>query len=705
MMYARIMIKNLTEDMSIRSRRYTLMVVALFAFFAVQAQDSLKVSVRANVKKDIIQLRWVVNSPLAWKQTNRNGFKIERYTVVRDNVILSPAEKIVLTPEPLKPQPLDKWQTLATSNSYAAVVAQALYGEDFQLSGDDAKGISRLIALAQELEQRYLVSMYAADLCYPAALLAGWAYEDKTVKPGERYLYRIIPVVPARSAKIEMGSVYVSLSDYQSLPQPQELTGIFGDKSVMLTWNYKILASLYNSYFIEKSLDGKSFKRISETPYTNMNSKDGKPNDRMYFMDTLVNNTVKTYYRVIGVSSFGEEGPSSEIISGQGKSRLIYVPHIERAIPNQQGGVDVSWEFDERGNIEVKQFQLQRSDTDKGPFVPVVSGIAPGERHATYDSLKSSNYFVIVAIPHNGEPVVSFPVLVQPSDTIPPAIPAGLQGTIDSLGIVRLSWTPNTDKDILGYRIYRAQTKGEELIPLNDVAVRENKFADTVDVHNLNSKAYYAVTALDQRYNQSDKSSIAELRKPELVPPSSPVITNYKLTNQGIWLEWVTGEEENLAELRLYRQERGESENKLVKSITDIAVRNYTDETTESNRYYTYTLLSVTSGGLASAPSPAVTVQAGGGKSSGKFNDFIAKRNRKNKNIVLTWKHDLKDVKELALYKGENGKSVSLWKVMKGFEGQVEDSDVEADIQYEYIIRAVLANGKTGAVATVKIKN
>ena len=336
------------------------------------AQDSLSVSVKANVKKDMIQLRWAVNSPLAWKQSNRNGFLVERYTVVRDNVILSPAEKTVLTPQPLKPEPLDKWEVLATSNDYAAVIAQALFGEDFQLSGDDAKGVSKMMALAQELEQRYLVSMYAADLCYPAAQLAGWGIDDKNVKAGERYLYRVVPVLPSKAVKIEQGSVYMSLSDYRPLPQPQELTGVFGDKSVVLSWNYEILSSIYNSYFIEKSNDGKVFQRLSKTPYTNMNSKNGRSNQRMFFIDTLANNTQATFYKLIGVSSFGEESPASDVMSGTGTTKLIYVPHIERAIPNEKGGINVTWSFDDRGNEQVKEFQLCRSANDQGPFISKV---------------------------------------------------------------------------------------------------------------------------------------------------------------------------------------------------------------------------------------------------------------------------------------------------------------------------------------------
>ncbi|MES2733736.1 MAG: hypothetical protein V4714_18465 [Bacteroidota bacterium] len=681
-------------------------VFTVFAFFAAQAQDSLHVRVRANVKKEGIQLRWAVNSPLAWKQSNRFGFRVERYTVVRNKEILAQPEKTILTPQPLKPQPLDNWQTLATSNNYAAVIAQALYGQNFQLSGDDAKGVSKMMALAQELEQRYLVSMYAADLCYPAAVLAGWGFEDKTAKPYERYLYRIIPVPGEKMARIAMGSVYVSLDDYQVLPQPQDLAAIFGNKTVMLAWNYKILGNVYNSYFIEKSSDGQTFTRLSEIPFTNLNSKDGKPNDRMYYMDTLVSNAVPTYYRIVGLTAFSEEGPASAMVRGEGKNTLAYVPHIQQVKPTNLGGVDIAWEFDERGNEQIKGFELQYADNDKGPFLPVLAGIAPTTRTIGYDKLQVSNYFVIAAIPHEGEPVLSFPILVQPADTLPPAIPTGLKGTVDSLGVVRLSWTSNTEKDLLGYRVYRGQTQGEERIPLTDVAVRGNQFLDTLDVHNLNSKVYYAIAAVDLRYNQSEQSAVAELQKPDLVPPSPPVITIYKLTDQGIRLEWVTGQEENMASLQLYRQEKGSQQNRLIHTITDKSAFSYTDETTEADRFYQYSLKAVTAGGLASAPSPIVTIQARGRATEiGTITDFSGKVNKKDHSILLSWKHTVKGAQSFELYKGEAGKGVSLWKVTKAFEQQVQDADVQPGVQYEYVIRAVLTSGKTGSVAKVSIRN
>jgi uncharacterized protein len=672
------------------------------AAFAVQGQHQHTIGVRSHVRQGVIKLRWATSSPMAWKQSLTHGFRVERYTVVRQGVMLDEPEKVVLTPQPLKPRPLDEWKDLATSNNFAAVIAQAIYGEDFSLSQSDKNGLSRIIAMAQELEQRHLLSLYAADLSYPAALMAGWALEDKTAKAGEKYLYRVISAVPEKTLKIEMGSAYTSLADEADLPQPQQLAVVPGDKTMMLVWDYAMLSRVYNAYFIEKSEDGKTFKRLSDLPLTNMNGRGGKPTDRMYYTDTLAVNARTVYYRLVGVNAFGEMGPPSDVVKGEGKDVLVYVPHIERAVPDDNDVVTVAWEFDARGHNAIKGFELRVGFQASGPFKTVVRNIPVQARTVTYDSLMSSNYFVIAAVPHTGEPTVSFPVLVQPSDTIPPAIPQGLTGVVDSSGVVRLTWKANTDRDLHGYRIYRGQNVNEELIPLNDVAIRTHAFTDTLDRKSLNTHVYYAVTALDRRYNQSAKSAVAPLTRPEVVPPSQPLITVAKFTGAGIALTWATGGEENIRELALYRREG--SENRLVTTLTD-TVRHYTDKMVENNKTYTYTLIARTHGGLASAPSPDRTVQAGVVKSArGNFAEFTARRDKKNKSILLQWKHDLQDVKQLTLYKGENKGGVSTWKVLPGFEKQLEDKDVTPGTAYEYIIRATFPDGKTAGSATVKIE-
>lgn len=651
----------------------------LFLFLGgvtVYAQDTISVTVKPNVKKDRIQLRWAVNSPSAWYYTNRHGVIIERHTLVRDGSALDTPETVVLTPMPLKPHPLNDWEKIAQSDSYAAIIAQALYGSDFEVSGGE-KDISQIIALSQEQEQRYAMSMFAAEMSYTAALFAGWGYEDTTVRKGERYLYRVIPVSLDAKKVVEAGSTYVGLEDYQLLPHPLELDAIWGNRSVMVTWNSKLLEKYYSAYYLERSVDGKTFNRMSDTPITNM-----MENDRMFFNDTIDNG--KTYYyRLTGFTPFGEEGPYSDTIQGKGIPKLIYNPVITKAIPDDNGQVTISWDFDERGNNDLSSFELRRSDSDKGQFLPIISDISPIHRTAVYGNPLPENYLIIAAISKTGDETLSYPHLLQMEDSIPPAIPQGLEGYVDTTGIAHLKWVANTDSDILGYRIYRGQTQGEELIPITDVAVKTNEFKDSVNIYNLNNKVYYAITALDKRYNQSGQTETVVLDKPEVIPPSPPFITKCEATDRGVFLEWVTGKE-NLKSYIISRYEKGKGFRELIKIITNPEIKAYLDSTAVGGVYYGYDVAAVNRSFLESAPSPAVSVMAKQTSNTAVIKSF--KATRVTNGIQLKWDHTVGDAKTILIYRKEGESALMSWKEADVWERELLDTTAKRNTTYQYLL-------------------
>ncbi|NDV70031.1 fibronectin type III domain-containing protein [Dysgonomonas sp. 25] len=602
---------------------------------------------------------------------------IERYTLMRGEGILDTPEKVILTPSPLKPHPLDDWQHIAQKDNYAAIIAQALYGDDFEVSGGE-KDISQIIALSQEQEQRYAMSLFAAEMSYEAALFAGWGFEDKTAIQGERYLYRVIPVSPDTKKTVEMGSAYVGLDDYRELPRPLELDAIWGNGSVMVTWNSRLLEQYYTAYHLEKSEDGKTYRRISNTPLTNM--MDG---DRIFYTDSITNG--KTYYyRVLGLTSFGEEGPLSDTIQGKGTSKLIYNPSILKAIPDENGKVHVTWDFNEQGNSHLTSFELRRGNTDKGPFQPVVSGISPESRTAVYEKPMPENYLVIAAIPKEGDEVVSFPYMLIMEDTIPPAIPVGLEGIVDTAGVVHLKWIANTDADILGYRIFRGQTEGEELIPLTDVAVITNEYSDTIDIYNLNAKVYYAVTALDKRYNQSELSEIAVLEKPDMIKPSAPFISKFESRERGVRLEWIPGREERLQGFYIYRAEKLDKESVTIHDIRNPLATTFLDSTVVGGTDYLYTIVSVNKTGITSDLSPEIAIKSKEAASGNKIDKFSARRT--NNGISLKWQHKITGIRSVSIYRKEGESPYMLWKEAESWEREITDTTARRNTPYEYML-------------------
>src|SRR5690606_10248649 len=114
------------------------------------------VQVLARATKSEILLRWGVDTPLAWKYANDYGFIIEKHTIAVGTTVLENPIIETLTPTPIKPKPVEEWEDFTNRNQYAAIAAQAIYGDEFEVDlqqgGND---IVSIINQAQELEQRF----------------------------------------------------------------------------------------------------------------------------------------------------------------------------------------------------------------------------------------------------------------------------------------------------------------------------------------------------------------------------------------------------------------------------------------------------------------------------------------------------------------------------------------------------------------------
>jgi len=692
---------------TMRTRLFIILLPLYFAAIttaSAQRKDSSKIFVKASAQEHGIKLRWAVNTSRAWKLSNQYGFEITRFTVIRNGKILAAPESKVLNSIPLKPRPLNDWETIVQHDQYAAVIAQALFGKDFEVSGGGNNGIARIMAQSAEQEQRFALSLYAADNSFDAAVMAGWGWEDRSARPGEKYLYRIRSLVPPTRLMIDSSGAFIGIDDHETLPVPGDVGAVFGDKHVILSWDYSILKRYYNSWIIERSKDGgQHFERATAMPVTNFNEKEKKASPRMYYIDSLSDNNTVYQYRIRGVSSFGETGPPSAVSTGKGKSMLLYTPNIRSNEINEQGKMTLNWEFEEAGNAVIKGFALNQASREDGPYKTVLTNIAPNQRSLEYNQLMPTNYFTITAIAKEGESSTSFPVLVQPVDSIPPVPPVGLAATIDSSGVVTLSWKANTEIDILGYKIFRASSIGEELSPLVDTVFFRNGFRDSVTVKSLNSRVYYAVTALDKRYNQSGYSAVIEVKKPDLIPPSSPIFSGYKVEKGKVMLTWVNSHDEDVAAHLLYRENHTDSSGKwaLVQSFRNGA-QSYTDLTAAAGLTYSYLILAKDSSGLESAPAQPLTVTIPADPRSIAVKTLNATVNRSDRYIELSWKDDGEGVTEYQLYKGVEGQPLTLWKIVPAGARRIVDESLKVNTTYEYGIRAV-NNGLNGPLKKVKI--
>jgi len=604
----------------------------------------------------------------------------------------------------IKAEPLEEWEKIVQTDNNAAIIAQALYGDSFAVETGSQGQLADIVNLSEELQQRFSFSLLAADMSFPAAVKAGWGYTDNDIKKGEVYIYRVQSAAAEHVVEIESSSVLADPAKYEPLPAPADLVGIWGDKNVLLTWEYALYKTIYTTYNIEKSEDGVNYTLLNQAPLVNVNDRPEAPANRMYYIDSLAENGKKYYYRVYGISPFGEKGSQSEAISGEGTEDLLNAPEITGyQFTQKENEAVISWDFPKEAEKSIEKFQLNRAPADEGPYRVAVDDISPTERQLTCSGLDPTNYITITAVGKNpNQKKTSYSTLIQPIDSIPPVPPKGLQGSVDSLGVVKISWQPNTEKDLLGYRVFKGNLEDEEFSQITTDPIPTPFFTDSVKVASLNPQVFYKIVAVDKRFNNSDFSQTLAVEKPKVIPPSSPVFNSYKVENGTVILSWIPSPGEKLTH-QLYRMEENASNWTLIFQTED-AVNTFTDTKVEKDKTYDYLIRSFNESMLVSASSPQLTIRVTDLKPPQVLRSFDHIISRERNYIELFWSVDKQaSVVEYTLYRKDENSDPTTWKVLPGNLTRVVDTNIYPGNTYTYYIRATLSDGSVSNLKSVEI--
>lgn len=664
-------------------------------------------SVAKATKKEIL-IRWAAEDAGAWSLGNKYGYALERYTISRDGKILDKVERSI-TRMVFKPRPLTNWDTIASKDDYAAILAQAIYGDDFEVTTPDTKGMTNMINKTQQITQRFNMSMYSADHSFEAAEYAGLAFRDKEVKPNEKYFYRIYSLIPRTQRITDTALLYVGLEDYAPLPKPSMIIPEFGNKTAILKWDFDGFKEYYTSYMIERSADGgKTFQSITDKPVTKLGETDPKsPTGSILYIDGLPSNDTIYQYRIAGLNLFGETGPYSDVIEGRGKTELPLTPHITSVSVDEKGKYTLAWEFEDSLNNMVKEFQINQAPVIEGPYSIQQTGIAADTRTTAVNSLYSSNYITVTVVPKEGAARTSQPYLLQPEDSTAPAVPTGFKATIDSNGIVVLKWDANTEKDLAGYKILKANVKGHEFTPLKDSLWKYNEFRDTVNLKNLNHKLYYTIRAVDTRFNQSDFAQVLEVVKPDIIPPTAPVLSGYDIMENGIRIQWVNSSDEDVAVHKLYRRLKADTVKTwtLLQEFKQFSTTEWIDKDCEEGRTYSYTMTAVDSSKLESEPAKPFTITVPEKLVKTVVKNLEVEVDRKGRTVTITWVQvkTAKNIRRFELYRAQAKEPMSLYKQMATADNSFIDTDLRVNTRYKYAIRVVYTNGQYSDFVTKSV--
>ena len=659
--------------------------------------DTARIALLARAYGDSIVLRWGPSTPTAWQQLNKIGYRVERHTILRDGRLLAVPERRTLLPDPIRPRPLPDWESVAERDQYAAILAQALYGETFDVSSSNRSDIVQMINQAREQEQRFSFALFSADISATAARYAGLRLTDRDIRANEKYLYKVFAAGPKAMA-LDTGLVFLAGSDRTELPAPVQVSATFDDRRVMLRWNKYYHESTYVAYQVERSTDGTSFVPITDLPVIFTRSS-GQADRYMFKGDSLPDNETTYHYRVRGFTPFGEIGPPSEVVSGQGYRALQTPPAIVKAEVNASGTAAIAWDIDEASAPLVQHFSVEKAPAVDGPYRAVAQSLPRDARSLADPRVEGTNYYRVSGHGRRDEVAHSFPVLVQAEDSIPPTTPEEITGQIDTTGRVTLRWPASPESDVLGYRIFRSNHADRDFVQITREPTPDTTWVDQISLKNLTKFIYYKVSAVDRRFNPSSLSEAVALRKPDIIPLMAPVVKAVRPRADGVWLSWMGSPSEDVTHYLIYRRLPRATSWQLIGPAPDTA-RHFLDQTVAPSQPYEYILLAVDTSQLESVPTPPQTVTSGAALRA-KVAHTYAEADREGGRILVRWDYPNDEVREYHIYRAEADAALRWHDTVAAPQLQLSDEAVNPSQTYRYRIKAVYTDGTQSPLSEV----
>jgi fibronectin type 3 domain-containing protein len=691
------------------------LMLVMASAYGQRELDSLTTPFKANIFLigksfgDSILLRWSPTTPGSWGYLNRTGYTVERNSFQNESDF-DPAAYEKLTSVPLMPRPLEQWENIVMNGpdkELSAIAAQAIYGKSFTTSGNT------IYQAADEFMNRFSFCILSADLSPVTADALGLRLVDRNVAPGRHYMYRVYPTIPSQKYQIDTAYFVLQNVEGEAVPTPVISDVYESEFRINFSWEKSIHEPVFSAYYVERSENGRSFQALTKIPFVNPESDNIESKTTAFqFADSVTENYKPYHYRLIGITPFGEKSPPSAVLIAMGRDRTPPPAPINvAATPIGQGIVEISWEMSSYPP-DLDGFYIGRGDDLNKNFQPLHENKIPKDSTSYIDfhsDQLSGNYYVVAAVDTAGNGSISMVSYAAIVDSIPPSSPVGLVGEIDSTGVVTLKWNWGSEIDLAGYMVYFTNSADHVYSMVNQMPLADTIYTDTIQIKTLTRNVYYKIKAVDTRWNYSEYSGALELTRPDIIPPTSPVFSNYKVTEEGVQLEWIPSSSNDVAgyELEIYTNQ--ELVRKIYIEKRDSLKRyTYSDTRVEPGNLYTYRAYTLDEAGLRSKSSDPVSIKAIDTKPKSAVTDLSASMNATDNSVFLKWSYSQTEpVKRFILYRAVEGATFVTYKSLPGSEHSFSDHTIRKGMTYEYTIKAVYNSGKQtpfGNIVSAKVE-
>ncbi len=493
-----------------------------------------------------VTLRWAPGDPSTWMRLQDRGYRVRRVQLDKEGLPV---------PESSHEFSVTQWELEAfrpwmeRENDYVLAAAQCLYGA----SEAGAQASFNLLGRHQEFQNRFGIALLSADLDTIAADALGLRMVDTHVDPGQLYLYQVYPA--DTSLRIMHGPVTIIT---QQIPEVQPVIDhvVEEEGHILLKWSRSAHEEIFSAYLLEVSLDDQQYTPLTTLPYVGGESKEFP--GEFFSYRHLIANYQSQYYRIRGVTPFGKVSPPSAAVRAQardktppglpGKVQLHCDPMTET--------VTLKWQ--NPGDKDFHGTHIFRSFRYDGVYDPVTSSILPIHVNQYQDkalSARAITYYKVATVDTAGNMAYTRIFQAAFRDTIPPATPTGLKGSIDSTGIVMLEWDYGTEPDLAGYYVYKANQEDHFFTSVTPQPVTLNRWQDTITLKTLTEEIYYRVAAVDFHSHTSPWTTPLKIQKPDTIPPLPPSFTGYRVEKDHIELRFIPGRSKDIESHTLLRRQ------------------------------------------------------------------------------------------------------------------------------------------------------
>lgn len=636
-----------------------------------------------------VVLRWVPSEPGLWRKANFYGYTLERAEV--DTLRGDTLSWSVLSR--LKPLSLDDWRgevAMYPTDTMLMVAGQAIHGE----KNSDPLTLENMAMKSDQLQNYYSACMLASEFSANAARAAALRYEDVSCKPNTHYLYRLSVTIATDSPIPMEALVAVSTDEEETFPPVESVEINEAERLIELLWNRTYYKNFYSAYNVYRSDDmGKTWVRRNSKPVSYLAYKD---ENKYIFRDSVPADYVVYQYRIEGITPYATLGPLSEILSAQGRDRTPPDPPYNVKTDYQgKGRMVIRWDVNPADG-DIAGFRVARSNEIDRGFVELTPEPLPADARSFVDTTCNellNNYYFIGVFDKEGNVNVCMPQYGTIIDSVPPAAPVGLRGSIDTAGVVTLSWNLGREPDLKGYFVHYSNNDRHTFINVTDFHLEDTVWRDTIPLNVLTETIHYKVVAIDHRSNYSPYSEMITLRKPDRVPPASPVFVKSVSKKDGIEIEWYNSSSVDVEyHLLLRRSDRDTVFREIYRSKTFAEKSVYLDTSAIAGEKYQYQLVAVDDAGLRSKSVGILSATAFHVKSLAAVRDFKVEKQGDPLVTALSWKADNVRETRFALYRSLNDQPYTLYKSLTGVDSWM-DRGYPAGSAVRYRIKAINREG------------